>query len=98
MSQLLTFRSTYCIMSVFAGSLLSFPVSLTVSHLCKSYPVRDGTLDVVQNCSFGLQSGDSLSISGPSGSGKSSLLSILGTLEPATSGSVILGGVDVPTL
>ena len=73
-------------------------MSLTVSHLCKSYPVRDGTLDVLRDCSFVLNSGENLSISGPSGSGKSSLLSILGTLEPATSGSVILGGVDVPTL
>jgi len=45
-----------------------------------------------------LKPGESLSISGPSGSGKSSLLSILGTLEPATSGSIILGGVDVPAL
>jgi len=45
-----------------------------------------------------LSSGEQLSISGPSGSGKSSLLSILGTLEPATSGSVALNGVDVSSL
>jgi len=45
-----------------------------------------------------LKSGESLSISGPSGSGKSSLLSILGTLEPATSGSVVLNGIDLSGL
>ena len=73
-------------------------MSLAVSHLSKSYPVRDGTLEVLRNCSFELKSGESLSISGPSGSGKSSLLSILGTLEPATTGSVVLDSVDVPTL
>jgi lipoprotein-releasing system ATP-binding protein len=33
-----------------------------------------------------------MSIMGPSGSGKSSLLYILGTLEPPTSGTVTLGG------
>jgi len=71
---------------------------LTVSNLCKSYPVREGTLEVLRDCSFDLQSGESLSISGPSGSGKSSLLSILGTLESATAGSVTLNGVDVSTL
>jgi lipoprotein-releasing system ATP-binding protein len=71
---------------------------LSVSHLCKSFPVREGTLEILRDCSFELQSGESLSISGPSGSGKSSLLSILGTLEPATSGSVTLNGVDVTTL
>ena len=70
-------------------------VSLVVSKLCKNYPVRDGALEVLRDCSFELQSGEHLSISGPSGSGKSSLLSILGTLEQATSGSVILNGVDI---
>ena len=71
---------------------------LTVSNLCKSYPIRGGTLDVLRNCSFVLNPGESLSISGPSGSGKSSLLSILGTLEPATTGSVMLSGVDVSAI
>ena len=71
---------------------------LTVSHLCKSYPVSEGTLEVLRDCSFELHSGESLSISGPSGSGKSSLLSILGTLESATAGAVSLNGVDVSAL
>jgi len=70
-------------------------VSLTVSSLCKIYPLRDGVLEVLRACSFELKSGESLSISGPSGSGKSSLLSILGTLEPATSGSVLLNDTDI---
>ena len=73
-------------------------MSLKVSNLCKSFPIRDGTLEVLRDCSFELKSSESLSISGPSGSGKSSLLSILGTLEPATTGTVILNDVDVPAL
>jgi lipoprotein-releasing system ATP-binding protein len=55
-------------------------------------------LTVLHDCSFELKSGESLSISGPSGSGKSSLLSILGTLEPATSGAVTLNGIDIAGL
>ena len=39
-----------------------------------------------------LGAGDSASIVGPSGSGKSTLLNILGTLEPPTSGTVLLDG------
>ena len=74
------------------------PVSCAVANLCKSFPIRDGMLEVLRNCSFELKPGESLSISGPSGSGKSSLLSILGTLEPATSGSVTLNGVNVSAL
>jgi lipoprotein-releasing system ATP-binding protein len=73
-------------------------VSLSVSQLCKSYPIREGALDILQSCSFELQNGESLSVAGPSGSGKSTLLNILGSLEPATSGTVMLNGVDVLSL
>ena len=71
---------------------------LAVSNLCKTYPVRDGALDVLKNCSFELKAGESLSIVGPSGSGKSSLLSILGTLETATAGSIVLNGINFSML
>lgn len=73
-------------------------MSLVVSHLSKSFPVRDATLDVLCDCSLELTTGESLSVSGPSGSGKSSLLSILGTLEPATSGTILLNGMDIAGL
>ena len=53
---------------------------------------------MLRDCSFALSSGERLSISGPSGSGKSSLLALLGTLEPPTSGSVVLNGVDLASL
>ena len=53
---------------------------------------------MLRDCSFALSSGERLSISGPSGSGKSSLLAILGTLEPSTSGSVVLNGADIASL
>jgi lipoprotein-releasing system ATP-binding protein len=39
-----------------------------------------------------LKAGDSASIVGPSGGGKSTLLYILGALEPPTSGTVVLDG------
>ena len=77
---------------------LNSEVLLTVSNLCKSYPVRDGVLEVLKKCSFELKAGESLSITGPSGSGKSSLLSILGTLETATAGAVILNDINFSTL
>ena len=79
-------------------SIMLTVMSLTVNNLCKSYPIRDGVLEILRDCSFELQSGGSLSISGPSGSGKSSLLSIIGTLEPATTGTIMLNGVDVLSL
>jgi lipoprotein-releasing system ATP-binding protein len=47
---------------------------------------------------FSLAPGQAAAIMGPSGSGKSSLLYILGALEPPSSGRVSLGGRDVLSL
>ncbi len=48
-------------------------------------------LRILSEISFSLSAGESASIVGPSGSGKSSLLYILGALEPPTTGTVLLG-------
>ncbi len=68
---------------------------LIVSNITKDYPTREGVLSVLRACSFRLESTQSLSIVGPSGSGKSTLLGILGTLEPPTSGSMLLGETEI---
>jgi len=47
---------------------------------------------VLSDVSFALADGAAAAVMGPSGSGKSSLLYILGGLEPPTSGSVTLDG------
>ncbi len=67
---------------------------LLVQNITKEFPTRSGPLVVLRGISFQLQGGESLAIVGPSGSGKSTLLHILGTLEPPTSGRVILDGVE----
>jgi lipoprotein-releasing system ATP-binding protein len=65
---------------------------LDARQLTKTYDSPGGPLTVLSDVSFSLQSGDSAAVMGPSGSGKSSLLYILGGLEPPTSGVVTLGG------
>jgi len=67
---------------------------LTVARLSKEYPTPRGPLAVLSDVSFSLAPGDAAAIMGPSGSGKSSLLYIVGALEPPTSGSVSLDGRD----
>jgi lipoprotein-releasing system ATP-binding protein len=49
-------------------------------------------LPVLSGIDFSLSAGDAVAIVGPSGGGKSTLLYILGALEPPTSGTVRLGG------
>ena len=69
-------------------------MALVLSQLCKSYPTRSGSLDVLRDVSLTLQPGESLAIMGPSGSGKSTLLHVLGTLDPPTSGTLLLDSID----
>jgi lipoprotein-releasing system ATP-binding protein len=65
---------------------------LDVTDLTKDYPTPRGPLRVLDRVSLQLAPGDAAAIMGPSGSGKSSLLYILGALEPPSSGRVTLDG------
>jgi lipoprotein-releasing system ATP-binding protein len=67
---------------------------LQVQHLSKEYPTPRGPLAVLTDVSLSLAPGDAAAVMGPSGSGKSSLLYIVGALERPTSGSVALDGQD----
>jgi lipoprotein-releasing system ATP-binding protein len=67
---------------------------LDVSSVSKSYPTPRGPLAVLSGVSFSLAPGQAAAMTGPSGSGKSSLLYILGALEPPSSGTVTLSGRD----
>ena len=67
---------------------------LIVTGVSKDYPTARGPLRVLSGVSFDLSPGDAAAIMGPSGSGKSSLLYILGGLEPPSAGTVSLDGVN----
>jgi lipoprotein-releasing system ATP-binding protein len=65
---------------------------LTVENVSKDYPTPRGPLRVLSDVSLSLEKGAAISIMGPSGSGKSSLLYIIGALEPPTHGRITLNG------
>lgn len=71
---------------------------LDVSSLTKHYPTPRGPLTVLSNVELSLAPDESAAITGPSGSGKSSLLYVLGGLEPPSSGTVKLSGRDIYSL
>ena len=57
-----------------------------------------GELQVLKGIDLSINKGEVVSIVGPSGAGKTTLLQIMGTLDKADSGSVILNGTDVGLL
>ncbi len=65
---------------------------LEVSRLTKTYDTPRGPLTVLSDVTLSLAPGDAAAIMGPSGSGKSSLLYILGALDPPSAGTVTLDG------
>jgi lipoprotein-releasing system ATP-binding protein len=67
---------------------------LEISNVGKQYPTPRGPLTVLDGVSLSLNRGEAAAIMGPSGSGKSTLLYIAGGLEPPSSGTVTLYGVN----
>jgi putative ABC transport system ATP-binding protein len=80
-----------------AASSAQQPI-IFAAKLGKTY--RAGKLEVpaLRNVSFSIDPGEFVAIVGPSGSGKSTLFYILGGLTQATSGSVLIDGVDFARL
>ena len=63
-----------------------------------TYPDGESTLTAVDHVSLSIQPGSIAAITGPSGSGKSSLLAVASTLIAPDSGSVMINDVDATTL
>ncbi len=64
----------------------------------KRFGVGGVSHEALRGVTLQVQAGELLAIMGPSGSGKSSLLHLLGGIEPPTSGTVLLEGVDLGAL
>jgi len=68
---------------------------LEVSHLCKVFPTRSGSLVALDHINLYINSGEFVCILGASGSGKTTLLRIIAGLDVPTSGQVTLDGSPV---
>ena len=67
---------------------------IEIKGIKKSY----GNLEVLKGIDLKINKGEVVSIVGPSGAGKTTLLHIIGTLDNADAGSVIIDGIDISTL
>ena len=71
---------------------------LTLTNVCKQYRTGDVCVDALKDASFSLEDGEFAVVLGSSGAGKTTLLNLLGGMDSATSGQIILDGKDVTAL
>ncbi len=67
---------------------------IEVKNITKSF----GSLQVLKGINLSINKGEIISIVGPSGAGKTTLLQIMGTLDKADSGSLLVDGVNIANL
>lgn len=72
--------------------------ALELKNVWLTFPTADGSLDVLKDASIDIESGSSVAIVGPSGSGKSSLISVAAGLEKPSRGEVSLLGERIEAL
>ncbi|WP_295748044.1 ABC transporter ATP-binding protein [Undibacterium sp.] len=81
-----------------ASSVNSADALIRIHQLNKSY-VRGGqVIPVLEGVDLAVQSGEFIALMGPSGSGKSTLLNLIAGIDKPTSGSILIGGVNIANL
>ena len=77
---------------------MSDPPLLELHEVDLTLPSQAGPVDILRGADLTVAARETVAIIGPSGSGKSSLISVAAGLETPTSGRVLLFGQDLSTL
>lgn len=64
-------------------------------NICKTYQMGEVEIKALNKASFEIDKGELVVILGPSGAGKTTCLNILGGMDNATSGTLLVDGADV---
>ena len=75
----------------------NFP-AIEIKGLHKTYGSGDSRVDALRDINIQVYKGEIFGFIGQSGAGKSSLVRCLAALEPATSGKILVNGVDLSAL
>jgi putative ABC transport system ATP-binding protein len=73
-------------------------IIIEITSLKKDYHIGEITVHALRGVDMKIQVGEFVAVMGVSGSGKSTMLNILGCLDKPTKGDYFLDGVDIKTL
>ncbi len=68
---------------------------IQLEDVCKNYGTGAAVVRALRNVTLVVERGDFLALVGQSGSGKSTMMNIVGCLDRPTSGTYVLDGIDV---
>ena len=71
---------------------------IEVTDLVKTYRSGDNVITANKGVGFSVEKGEFAIVTGPSGAGKTTLLNILGGMDTADSGRVVVDGADVTAM
>lgn len=71
---------------------------IEVKNAIKTYQTGEDSFNALNNVSLSIEKGEFVAIMGASGSGKSTFMNMLGTLDKPNSGSYFLDGIDMLSL
>ena len=63
---------------------------LETVNLTKSFEHKNGNIELFKNVNLKVKQGDLIALTGPSGSGKSSLLNLLALLDDPNKGKILI--------
>lgn len=70
-------------------------IFIEMKHVSKQYKIGEITIDALKDVNFTIHEGEFVIILGASGAGKTTLLNILGGMDSASDGEVLVGGENI---
>lgn len=68
------------------------------NDIVKTYQMGEVSIQALDHAQFDIEQGELVCILGPSGAGKTTALNILGGMDSASSGQVLVDGIDITQL
>ena len=68
---------------------------ISFEEVCRDYQTGDTVVHAADHVNFSIEKGEFCVVLGPSGAGKTTVLNLLGGMDKATSGQIIVGGKEV---